>query len=104
MNGIPDRLLLYAGRTWYVELKKPGERPTALQRAVAKKIRDHGGVTLWADTYETVGQIIEALVTNADPPRDRPGKDRKDTDGGKGPDAKLDTLSEGGPVCQYPRA
>ena len=71
MNGIPDRLLLYDGRSWYVELKKPGEKPTALQRAVAKKIRDHGGVALWADSYETVDRVVTALVTNSDPPRDR---------------------------------
>jgi hypothetical protein len=38
-NGVPDRIVIGAGRTWLVELKKPGEEPTALQASVHADIR-----------------------------------------------------------------
>lgn len=67
-NGMPDRLLLYDSRHWFVELKRPGKRPTKLQRAVARKITRRGGVCLWADTYARVEAIVEALVSGSRPP------------------------------------
>lgn len=70
-NGIPDRLLIYDGRCWFLELKRPGEKPTELQRSVARELRAHGAVTLWADSFESVNRIVAALISNQDPPRDR---------------------------------
>lgn len=79
LNGIPDRLLLYDGRSWYVELKRPGKKPTDLQKAVAQKIRRHGGITLWASSYDDVIEIVNALTGHKDPPRRRyiPAPDEK---------------------------
>lgn len=70
-NGIPDRLLICEGRHWFVELKKPGEKPTELQRAVARELRAHGAVTLWADSFESVQKIAAALWSGDGPPADR---------------------------------
>ena len=70
-NGIPDRLLIYGGRHWFLELKRPGERPTGLQEAVARELRAHGAVTLWADSMETVDLVVAAMHGGNEPPRDR---------------------------------
>jgi hypothetical protein len=41
--GVPDRLILFpGGRTVFVELKAPGKKPTALQEAQQKKLKDLG--------------------------------------------------------------
>ena len=70
-NGIPDRLLVHQGRVWFLELKRPGEKPTALQEAVARDLRRHGAVTLWADSHEAVRLVVAALVSGQEPPRER---------------------------------
>lgn len=70
-NGIPDRLLIHEGRHWFVELKRPGEKPTELQRAVARELKCHGAVTLWADSVESVQEIIARLWSGDDPPSSR---------------------------------
>lgn len=71
MNGIPDRLLIWDKTHWFLELKKPGEEPTPLQIAVARKLKDHGAVTLWADSKSQVDRVLDALVSRQPAPRDR---------------------------------
>lgn len=67
-NGLPDRLLIYDGIHWFLELKRPGERPTDLQEAVAKSLRSHGSTTLCADTKDRVDLVIDALLRHDEPP------------------------------------
>lgn len=69
-NGIPDRLLIFDHRHWFLELKRPGKRPTDLQEAVARELRAHGAVTLWADNKEDVTRIIRCLICGGAPPRE----------------------------------
>lgn len=71
MKGIPDRLLIWDKTHWFLELKRPGKEPTALQRAVARKLRDHGAVAVWADSKEQVDRILDAMVSRMPAPRDR---------------------------------
>lgn len=71
MNGMPDRLLMYGGRCWFLELKRPGKKPTDLQRAVAGKLRRRGICSMYADTKESVDAVLSALVEGRDPPADR---------------------------------
>lgn len=68
-NGIPDRLLIYRSTHWFLELKRPGKRPTSLQEAVARELRAHGAVTLWADSMQAVDDILQCLIGQAPPPR-----------------------------------
>ena len=58
MNGISDRLIFKNGIFVFVELKRPGERPTDLQKALMKKMRKRGALTKWADTKEKVDRIL----------------------------------------------
>lgn len=71
MNGIPDRLLIWDRTHWFLELKKPGKKPTDLQVAVAKKLKAHGAIPLWADTKHDIDRILNAMVSRQPAPRDR---------------------------------
>ena len=42
-RGVPDIIGVYRSAFFAVEVKRPGQRPTALQRAVMEQIRDAGG-------------------------------------------------------------
>ena len=69
-NGIPDRLLVYDGLHWFLELKRPGERPTELQESVARMLRSHGSTTLCADTKRRVDMVVDAMARHDEPPYD----------------------------------
>ena len=60
-NGVPDRVLIGHGLTFFVELKAPGEEPRKLQQRVIERIRDHGGTVYVIDTKEGVNELFETL-------------------------------------------
>ena len=62
--GVPDRIVIGNGRTVFVELKAPGEKPRALQIAVHRQIRAHGGIVFVIDTKNGVDDFIR-LMTSA---------------------------------------
>lgn len=58
--GVPDRLVLLPGRvTYFVELKAPGKKPTALQKRQHTKIEKLGHKVLVIDSKEKVDEFIE---------------------------------------------
>ncbi len=58
--GVPDRLvLLPGGRIRFVEMKAPGEKPTALQRLRHAQLRDLGFRVAVADSAESVRAFAE---------------------------------------------
>lgn len=61
MRGIPDRLLIKDGMHAFLELKKPGEKPRPLQVEIAKKLRRHGALSLYADGRTGIDDIIKAM-------------------------------------------
>lgn len=61
MRGIPDRQLILEGRHWFLEVKRPGKKPTELQEKVAGKLRRHGAVTLCADTKPRIDEVLSAM-------------------------------------------
>lgn len=42
MNGVPDRIVLYGGCAYFVELKAPGEKPRPLQVRCHEKFARYG--------------------------------------------------------------
>lgn len=66
--GVPDRIAIGNGRTVFVELKAPGEKPRALQRAIHRQIQAHGGTIFVIDTKDGVDDFIH-LMTNKQPTR-----------------------------------
>jgi hypothetical protein len=43
-------------------VKRPGERPTALQVQVLQAMRNAYGYAMWADCYEDVVQFVRELA------------------------------------------
>lgn len=63
-DGVPDRVLIGHGLTFFVETKAPGKDLRKLQKYVRKQILNHGGIDLIIDTKEKVNQLFEMLSQN----------------------------------------
>lgn len=59
--GVPDRVVIHEGNVFFVELKRPGEKPRALQSAVARRIRDHGGLVICINSKQQVDRLALQL-------------------------------------------
>lgn len=61
-NGVPDRLvLLSGGRSFFVEVKRPGEKPRKLQEKVIRDLKGMGHAVHVVDSKEEVADLIEYL-------------------------------------------
>ncbi|OLN21890.1 hypothetical protein BTO30_12390 [Domibacillus antri] len=62
-SGVPDRIcLLPNGRQFFVELKAPGKKLTALQRKVKKQFMQLGHTVFVADCKKEVDEIIDYVT------------------------------------------
>ncbi|HAE92701.1 MAG TPA: hypothetical protein DCG60_08695 [Tissierella sp.] len=62
-NGVPDRIVLYNGKCYFVELKRPGEDLRPLQKVVKKRFRELGFEVYVIDSIEKVGEFINEIYT-----------------------------------------
>lgn len=60
--GMPVRLILYKGVVVFVEVKRPGAKPRALQEKRMDEIRQHGCLAFWVSTREEVDRLMMRLV------------------------------------------
>ncbi len=52
-NGVPDRIFVFqGGRVAFMEIKRPGQKPTTLQLAEISKLRKRGCLVAWFDNGE----------------------------------------------------
>lgn len=56
--GVPDLIICDAGRFISIEIKKPGEKPTAIQEQRLKEIASAGGLTTWVTSLDEVKAIL----------------------------------------------
>jgi len=64
--GVPDRLVcLPGGRAVFAELKAPGRRPTALQKAQIARLDKLGFATYILDSKEAVDGFLDAIQQEA---------------------------------------
>lgn len=61
-NGVPDRILVGHGKTFFIETKAPGEVPRKLQQKVINKINTHGGQAFVAASKEAVDEILNTMM------------------------------------------
>lgn len=61
-SGVPDRVVVLAGRTVFVETKALGKKPRPLQLARHREIRAAGGDVRVMDTRGQVDDLITELT------------------------------------------
>lgn len=61
MSGVPDRLVIYNGSVYFVELKDAGQHPRKLQRYVHAELSRQGFPVYVIDTKPGVDQFIEQI-------------------------------------------
>lgn len=65
-RGVPDRIVLYAGKVYFVEVKKDDGRLSSLQRIEHEKIREQGLDVFVVWNTEDVDTFIEILEQEHD--------------------------------------
>ena len=59
--GVPDIIACIKGRFVAIEVKKPGGKPSALQKAYIKTINEIGGIAFWADNLDDVKEKLKNI-------------------------------------------
>ncbi|QDT41101.1 VRR-NUC domain protein [Gimesia alba] len=59
--GLPDWHITYRGQSLWVEVKKPGGKPTDLQTATIEKIQRAGGVSCVVTSVDEVKALLRKL-------------------------------------------
>lgn len=60
--GIPDVICCIRGRFVAFEVKVPGNKPTALQASVHRKIRNAGGIVAVVCSVDDVKSVIKEVL------------------------------------------
>lgn len=60
--GVPDRIVIGNGKTIFVELKAPGEKPRPLQIAVHKLMKQNGALVYVIDNKKSVDDFIKDVL------------------------------------------
>lgn len=61
-RGVPDRIVLYQGRTFFVELKAPNKKPRPDQIKIHSVFGKQGFPVYVIDTKEGVNRFIAKIV------------------------------------------
>lgn len=74
--GVPDRIILLDGQTYFVECKRPGEKPRASQVSMHRKMNRCGIAVYVVDTKEAVDAFFKdetnGTIRRADEPKQQP--------------------------------
>ena len=60
-KGVPDICVVYLGKSIFLEVKRPGGKPTELQKYNIEKIREAGGIAEVVNSYEDVAKILRSI-------------------------------------------
>jgi hypothetical protein len=64
--GIPDLLVCYRGRFVGLEVKQPGEKPSAKQKQILGEIEAAGGYCRVVSTVGEVAYLLEKIDAEVD--------------------------------------
>lgn len=56
--GIPDLLAIKDGKAYWLEVKRPGKKPTALQNKILSELQAVGCVAGFADSVDDARRIV----------------------------------------------
>jgi len=63
-NGWPDIVgVLPGGRSLWIEVKRPGEKPTELQKYRLKRLKKAGALAFWTDNMEKVKEKVTSALS-----------------------------------------
>lgn len=62
VNGVPDQLILYKSNMYFVEVKRPGQKPRANQVHMHNKIQNQGIPVYNVDTKQTVDDFLYNIL------------------------------------------
>lgn len=68
-RGVPDRIIICQAGTVFVELKRPGEKPRADQRANHAKMTRYGAEIHTISTFAGIDALITDLAQRSKKPR-----------------------------------
>lgn len=57
-NGVPDRMLIGHGQTFFVETKAPGEKARCLQKCVIREMKQHGAEIYVLDQKDKIDNLF----------------------------------------------
>lgn len=60
-NGVPDRVFIRKGIVLWMEVKRPGEEPTAQQYLRMKDMKKHGAIVCWVDNFNDAKKWLDLL-------------------------------------------
>lgn len=69
-RGKPDRVFFYKGRCLFIEMKKPGEKPTVIQADWLRKFQEAGFVALVADNPGKGKTMVDNFIRQTDMEKD----------------------------------
>lgn len=58
--GMSDIIGIYKGRFLAVEVKRPGNKPTDIQKSFLEDVRRLGGIATWVDSLDGLIQFMSA--------------------------------------------
>ena len=61
-KGQPDRMFLYGGVVLFIEFKRPGNKPTALQKKWMSELAFHGFAATWTDDIQQGKHLIDTVL------------------------------------------
>lgn len=62
-KGVPDRIFIKDGVVLFLEIKRPGKKPTPLQFYQIKCLTTHGANAQWCDSTESGEAILKKTFT-----------------------------------------
>lgn len=59
--GVPDRIVIFSGKIYFAELKRPGGKLRPLQEVVQQKLKSHGAKIYTIDSYESIKEFCNRI-------------------------------------------
>lgn len=61
-RGVPDRIAIYKGRVFFIEVKSYGKEPTILQNHYIEQLREHGINACWVNSRHSIDTVLTVLT------------------------------------------
>ena len=66
-SGVPDRIVLFKGQAYFVEVKAPGKKLRPIQQYQAKELKKYGFSVSVIDSLDGIVRFIRQLEIGGDP-------------------------------------